>query len=634
MALLSKVDINSVTIHDDTAGTPNLLINWEYERTMERGISELVITATQTLPDTVSLVVGQTVEVWKGFTTSTDEKVFDGYISEFEPDGGIIKITCKDKLWDLVRKNVNKVYLDTDPQAGQISAIAKDLIETYGELTSDEQATGTNTGETIAEFRCDNTDIYERLMTLADAVQYQVWYDANNDTVHFEPRGYNQSNETLTVGTDIIGVPKWTYDTSKLVNDLRVDGAVIETQLRFPTTGSGVIDTTTDFDTDGITLDKTPESVELILENANPPTLVVEGGTKDASTTHVYYVDAENKKIVPATGTTFTAGHRAIVNYTWLAPSPVHQLNQDSIDTYGKFEKQMTLEDVKSLADAEARTAEILNRYSEPFLVGECLIKSSSTITAKVGDSVNIVDNVSKPNIDQSFVVTQEILKYPGNNRELVVGDEPIKLADWQEDVEARIKRIEEQLSLKNQDLLSELRSFLQDIPFTARYRKIFKNEYDSGSGVSIWGLGSGDGYYNWNAGKWGTFEDGFLDDADHFIQQKSNSYTEDFIDTDFEDTNGTATWNTGSLDFTSGQIGLSSSIDFNNGTITTATLNTTESSGSFTYELTADGTNWESVTPGTAHTFSNTGTDLRWRITENAASTGSITQITLTNYH
>ena len=57
--------------------------------------------------------------------------------------------------------------------------------------------------------------------------------------------------------------------------------------------------------------------------------------------------------------------------------------------------------------------------------------------------------------------------------------------------------------------------------------------------------------------------------------------------------------------------------------------------SGSFTYELTADGgSNFESVTPGTAHTFTNTGTDLRFRITENAASTGEISQVKISSYH
>ena len=121
---------------------------------------------------------------------------------------------------------------------------------------------------------------------------------------------------------------------------------------------------------------------------------------------------------------------------------------------------------------------------------------------------------------------------------------------------------------------------------------------------------------------------------TDFYIQQFENNYEEDFIDDDFEGA-GNASWSTtGSVEFTSGQIALSGSIDYNNGTITTATLDSTEVSGDFDYEMTADGSNWESVTPGTAHTFSNTGTDLRFRITENAASTGEISQVTIVDYH
>ena len=73
-----------------------------------------------------------------------------------------------------------------------------------------------------------------------------------------------------------------------------------------------------------------------------------------------------------------------------------------------------------------------------------------------------------------------------------------------------------------------------------------------------------------------------------------------------------------------------SKSVDYNNGTITTAKLTATETIGTFRYWLTADGTNWEEVTNDVAHTFTNTGTDLRWRI----QGTGTITQIVISNYH
>jgi len=57
-----------------------------------------------------------------------------------------------------------------------------------------------------------------------------------------------------------------------------------------------------------------------------------------------------------------------------------------------------------------------------------------------------------------------------------------------------------------------------------------------------------------------------------------------------------------------------------NNETITQAKL-TAEDSGNVNYYMSADtGSNWESVTPGVSHTFTNTGQELKWR----ASATGS----------
>lgn len=585
--LLTKIVINGVTVKDDSSGgDPNLVVDWEYERTIERGISEIDMTFIQTVNDTVTLAVGQTISIWTGFSTSTDTKRFEGFISDFRPEGGLIKITGKDKMWDLLRKIVNNVYLDTGAQAGQVSAIAKDLIETFGGLTSDEQATGTATGQTIAEFRCDQATIYERLMALAKAVQYQLFYDPVNDTVHFEPRGFTASGTTLTVGTDIIGVPVWENDTSMMVNDLRVEGAVHETNLRFPTSGTGQIETTANFENEAITLPFTPESVKLTIDSSDPPTTIREGGGKDSSGSNFFFVDKENKKVKPATGTTFDTDDFAFVDYTWLAPAPVRQRNQASIDSFGAFEMDITLNDIQTIADAEARTAQILSRFSTPFQVGEILVKSVSTITLDVGDTVTIVDAVNKPNINKDFIITKQTIKYPGSSQELVVGDEAIRMKDWQFNIEERMKRLEEE-NLKNQDLLQEIFDFQLTIPIEPRYRRIFTEIYNT-TNLGLILNHSTRGLLNTN--KLSTDSIAFEENKDHWIQQFEDSYTEDFIDDDFEDTNGTATgWTSGSVDFTSGQIALSKSVDFNNGTIIAATLNSTEVSGSFDYEMAAD---------------------------------------------
>ena len=111
-----------------------------------------------------------------------------------------------------------------------------------------------------------------------------------------------------------------------------------------------------------------------------------------------------------------------------------------------------------------------------------------------------------------------------------------------------------------------------------------------------------------------------------------NNVFTEEFLGTRYEDTGSTtATWNTTTfqLTFTSGQLAQSSAVCANIGTITGATMSVAIDSGAFDLYLSADGgSNWESVTSGTAHSFTNTGTDLRFKIVENASSTGTITNI------
>jgi len=87
-------------------------------------------------------------------------------------------------------------------------------------------------------------------------------------------------------------------------------------------------------------------------------------------------------------------------------------------------------------------------------------------------------------------------------------------------------------------------------------------------------------------------------------------------------------------VSFTAGQIAESLPIDYANGTVTKATMTVTKTSGTFTYQMTADGTNWETVTTGAEHTFVNTGTDLRWRVTESGASTGAITKVEIDITH
>ena len=456
-----KHSINSIVVQDSDS-SENEIISSEFEDDVENEIGEVIISAPQKINDTISLSVGQTMEIWRGFTTSTDKKIFDGRIIEIKPKQGIIEVIARNKLYNLVKKNVNKVYDESEAHGGKISLIAKDLIETYGGLTASVVDTGTEEGRTLKQFKCINTDIWERLQALKKAVNYQIRYDADNDIVHFEPRGFNETEKTLNVGTEIINIPDWDYDTSKLINSIRVDGASILTELRFPTSGTGEIGTTSGFETTGITLPKTPEVVKLTIDASDPPTTLREGGSGADTLEAYYYVDKENKKILPTNNTgNFTSGHFAFIDYTWASPVPILMENETSIDNLGGrpdgvYEKQMTLTDISSIADAEARAVEILARFSTPLVSAKISIRNTESLDLKSGDLIMVIDNISKPNVNRTFVITKRIIKFPGDIEELEIGDALLRIQDWEMQTEERIKRLEEEL-LRNQDLIVQL---------------------------------------------------------------------------------------------------------------------------------------------------------------------------------
>lgn len=139
----------------------------------------------------------------------------------------------------------------------------------------------------------------------------------------------------------------------------------------------------------------------------------------------------------------------------------------------------------------------------------------------------------------------------------------------------------------------------------------------------TVWGL------FNWGSANWDSSFDNSTVVAR--VVNPNNKHVEHFCDDDFEDsTNTTGTWDTTDqqLELTDTQIGQSLSIYLNNNTITTATMNVDNTTNALLYLSADGGSNWESVTNSIKHTFTNTGTDLRWKI---VASGGSVTIRTVT---
>lgn len=118
-------------------------------------------------------------------------------------------------------------------------------------------------------------------------------------------------------------------------------------------------------------------------------------------------------------------------------------------------------------------------------------------------------------------------------------------------------------------------------------------------------------------------------------VVSPNNIFRERFRHDRFEDTGTTtADWadTVGTIVFTTGEIAQSLSIFLNNFTLTKATMIATASSGDVSdlaFQLSADGgSNWENITLGTEHTFTNTGNDLRFKITASGSVTLTNVQI------
>lgn len=117
-------------------------------------------------------------------------------------------------------------------------------------------------------------------------------------------------------------------------------------------------------------------------------------------------------------------------------------------------------------------------------------------------------------------------------------------------------------------------------------------------------------------------------------VSNKDKTYIDDFTTNMFKKSSTTtADWDasSGKLKFTSGEVAESEPIAYKDGLITFATITidlSTGSSSDLTVQLTADGNNYETVTLGEKHSFTNIGETLQFKIT--SSGTVEIDKLTI----
>ena len=576
------------------------------------------ITVEKSLLSINTITAGMSVVIRAG-TVTADTVRFRGLITSIElNEEGDIDIVCHNNLYRLKYLLFSKSYdINIDPEAGEISAIAEDII-TDGGLTASSVATGTDPGDIVVrKFISERKSRFDKLVVLAEQVNYNLFEDYQNNWIRFEPVGSNTFATNQVVGTNVYNVPDWQVDIMSMRNRVYVDGANEEDTREESFNGNGSKVT--------FQLTDTPETLEVTVGGVLQ-VLGVEGG----STTFDYTVDKDLKTITFESGSIPPSGtNNVVIKYTTLIPYTSVAQDDSSFDTYNIWkEENYNFDDIRTVEDADTRAAAILEQISRE-RVGTYLETEAYDI--KAGMLVSVEDQ-NNTQYNGTYVVEEVVLQYPSPVVGIKIGTEVNDINELMMSYNDRLNILEGRRDLTN-EILRQI--FIQNYDTRHRMHYVKIGKYDvTTSDDLVWDDN--------NNGTWAddaeTVGNDWADDtedtfSEDFIIQGHNKYNEFVHDEDFHDSvNSTATFNTSTktISFTAGQVWQSLPIS-KGFTPTSFTMLLGVTTGTLLVEISADGgSTFQTVTNFNQSTLfdsaDNNGVIIR--ITENNSSTASITNV------
>ena len=337
----------------------------------------------------------------------------------------------------------------------------------------------------------------------------------------------------------------------------------------------------------------------------------VVGGVEGSSDPYDYTVDAENKTITFETGR--TTGHTIVISYGYEVPIQVTATNDPSITANTIFSRKITDSTVVTMADARKRAKQILNNGK---ITKQAIIEINYDSDYAVGETVHVIDTFN--NIDQQVIINKLMFDYPGGTKKIEVGNSKEGMYDWNKNIDSRLKALES--AQDNTDRIQKYVIVEEQINVTQRLGRTRTRTSTIGDS---WKVGSStNGLVGTNTATQGGGQQVVGSSGRTTttvgVENPSDLFRERFNFSTYIDLGNS----TGNLDatnekyeFDSGEILTSLSAYLGGRTISKATL-TSDNTINLGFEMTADNTNWETVTSGTEHTFTNTGSDLRYRVT------------------
>jgi hypothetical protein len=562
------------------------------------------IKVDSSIDNTINLTTGMSVVISRGETTAYDKYVFRGQIKKITISDDTYILTCADKLQELKYKLFTKSYdRNADSEAGEVSAIFKDIAEDGGFTVSTEDSGTTTTDVTLDKFRNKNKKRLDRLEILSSLIDWVFYYDYDNEFIRHEPSGYTEFIAPIIVGENIYNIPKWEENIENMRNVITVAGATqLDTRIESFTASA---------DTDFI-LAYTPISIEVKVDS-----VLKKLGIEGATTTYDYTLDTDLKTITFLSAQTGAV----VINYVASVPSPVSGKNIDSINEYQVEQEEIfTFDDITTISDAEARLQQLLT------VVGTS-DKSTSIFTdeflIKVGDKITY-QNPQNSIKDGSYVVSSKVINYGESYDTIKIGTPSVDINKIFMSYDERLKQLEGS-DTEFEGILRSLFNLLRTFSYGKRY---FKKQKRDRSNDILYDTGR---FYDngelYDQGAENEFED-------FTVIQGNNTYKELFYDDDFYDASNSnnVTWNTSTNKITFLANGyVQTSALFKDGTetklITQMSFSFTNT-GTLSYYASADGgTNWELLSTS-PHSFTDRGYELLFKAVETAGSTAEISDI------
>lgn len=405
-------------------------------------IDEAWLRFNGTIEDSVTLASNQTVVIWRDYDNSftNSDKIFVGSIETIHKKDMMYEISCFDLLNHTKKKQLSRVFISSEAEAGKISEIFKTLINSYTDLNANSSSVQDSGSLTLSQFRCRNAYIYERCKALASIINWIFYYNHATGLVNFEPKKFITNNNAITA-LNLASTPTWSEDQSELFNILVARGASIETENTQIFSGTGGNDT--------FTLAYKPQSVRVTVSS------VLKLGGQRGSSGIDYYVDREQKKITFVTACA-PGTNNVVINYSYASPLIIKLVNSVSVATYGRKERVITYPDITQIDDLINRANKVLQLYSDPFtIVRNIKVKNTTNFGYFAGQAVSITDPISKRTEILPIRRIRLNLRQPFDEIEL--GDKEFRLESYLNyETEYRIKKLEEE-SVTDTEMLYEI---------------------------------------------------------------------------------------------------------------------------------------------------------------------------------